>query len=524
MRRPGKGFIAWLNSGAIPVSVADSLSYLEKKVLLTLKDNDPATPEEIRKAGGFRELVEVMNASSWLVSKSLVGMRERVERHYRLARKQWASKALPERRLLRALSKARGRASLAALPKRASLSEEEFSIALGWMRKKGWATIVREGTATDVVITDAGKAALEAKGPDELIIARLAKGELPEEEIDPAVLKSLRGRREIIEERESVRREIRLTDGGRKVLAAGLQMKEEVAQLTPELLRTGRWREVEIRPYDVRTFAPSRHPGKKHILSQYIEKIRRIFLAMGFTEIRGDFVQPAFWVFDALFQPQDHPARDQLDTMYVDATPRTGFPADDVTQRVAETHETGGRTGSEGWRYKWSRAEAEKAVLRPHTTPLTVKHLADHPDPPQKAFVIGRNFRRDPVDWKRLPEFQQIEGVVMEEGASLAMLIGTIAEFYRRMGFSRVKFRPGYFPYTEPSMEPEGMLPDGRWIELGGSGIFRVEVTEPLGIQAPVLAWGLGLERLVMAMEGIVDIRQLYWSDIDWLRNRSVVQ
>jgi len=112
----------------------------------------------------------------------------------------------------------------------------------------------------------------------------------------------------------------------------------------------------------------------------------------------------------------------------------------------------------------------------------------------------------------------------MEEGASLAMLIGTIAEFYRRMGFSRVKFRPGYFPYTEPSMEPEGMLPDGRWIELGGSGIFRVEVTEPLGIQAPVLAWGLGLERLVMAMEGIVDIRQLYWSDIDWLRNRSVVQ
>ena len=104
------------------------------------------------------------------------------------------------------------------------------------------------------------------------------------------------------------------------------------------------------------------------------------------------------------------------------------------------------------------------------------------------------------------------------------MLLGTIAEFYRRMGLERILYRPGYFPYTEPSMEPEGQLADGRWIELGGSGIFRVEVTEPLGLGAPVLAWGLGLERFVMAREGLTDIRQLYFSDIDWLRNRAVVR
>ena len=163
-------------------------------------------------------------------------------------------------------------------------------------------------------------------------------------------------------------------------------------------------------------------------------------------------------------------------------------------------------------------------MLRSHTTPVTLKYLADHPVPPRKAFIVGRNFRRDALDWKHLPEFHQIEGVIMEEGASLSMLLGTIGEFYKRLGFERVKFRPGYFPYTEPSMEPEGMLPDGRWIELGGSGVFRVEVTEPFGLGAPVIAWGLGLERTVMAIEGMTDIRQLYLSDLDWLRNRKALR
>ncbi len=503
---------------------SESLSYLEKKVLLALKEKSPATPEEIVKLGGFKELVEVMNAASWLVSKGLVSMKERVVRHYRLAKKVWGTKALPERRLLKELRKAHGTSDLEALRKRAKITAEEFSIALGWMRKKGWVTVERSGGGTTVAVTEKGDAALESKGRDEEVISRLAKRELTEEEIDPQVLKDLRSRRDIVAERDSVRREIALTEAGRKVLTQGLELKEEVAQLTPELLRSGKWRQVEIRPYDVRTFAPSIHPGKVHILTEYIEKIRRIFIGMGFTEIAGDWVVPAFWNFDALFQPQDHPARDVLDTLYVDAKPRLGLPDEEVVRRVAEVHETGGRTGSEGWRYTWDRAEAERPVLRSHTTPITLKYLVDHPVPPQKAFIIGREFRRDALDWKHLPEFHQIEGVVMEEGASLSMLLGMIAEFYKRLGLERVKFRPGYFPYTEPSMEPEGLLPDGRWVELGGSGVFRVEVTQPLELGAPVIAWGLGLERTVMAIEGMTDIRQLYLSDIDWLRNRKVVR
>jgi len=160
-------------------------------------------------------------------------------------------------------------------------------------------------------------------------------------------------------------------------------------------------------------------------------------------------------------------------------------------------------------------------VLRSHTTPLSVQYLYAHPNPPVKAFSVGRSFRRDALDATHLPEFYQVEGIVMEEGASLGMLIGTIKEFYRQMGAEGVRVRPGYFPYTEPSLEPEVMF-GGEWMELGGAGIFRPEVTAPLGVKHPVLAWGLGLERLVMALEGIKDIRELYLSDIDWLRRHPL--
>ena len=200
----------------------ESLSSLEKKVLLTLKEKSPATPEDIAKAGKFKELVEVMNAASWLVSKGLVTMKERVVRHYRLAKKVWATRALPERRLLRELRKAHGKADLEALRKRAKMTPEEFSIALGWMRKKGWVTVERSGGASTVAVTEKGDGALESKGRDEEVISRLARGELTEDEIDPAVLKDLRSRKDIVAERETVRREIALTDAGRKVLSAGL--------------------------------------------------------------------------------------------------------------------------------------------------------------------------------------------------------------------------------------------------------------------------------------------------------------
>jgi phenylalanyl-tRNA synthetase alpha chain len=499
------------------------LSYLEKKVLLTLGTRKPASPEEIRVAGKFRALVEVMNAASWLQAKGLVTMKERVVRSYRIARPEVARRPLPERKALKAAMKAGGTIPVPKLQAAGRFNESDLAVALGWLRRKGWAEISKGPGGAVVVVTPAGKAAADAKGADELLLTRLAKEEIPEDGIDPRLLRDLKSRRELVKERESVRREIALTAAGEKLLAAGVTLKEEVAQPTSALLQSGKWREVDFRRYDTRAFAPLVRPGKRHVLAAYIEKVRRIFLSMGFTEIEGDFVQSAFWNFDALFQPQDHPARDQLDTFYLAKPSAVPLPDDAIVRRVADAHETGGGTGSTGWRYRWDPREAERAVLRSHTTPITLQWLKDHPEPPQKAFIVGPVFRPDAISWKSLPQFHQIEGVVMEEGCNLAGLIGTIEEFYRRLGFTRAKFRPGYFPYTEPSMEPEVQMPDGRWMELGGSGIFRPEVTEPFGLRAPVLAWGLGLERLVMAIEGIADIRQLYLSDLDWLRDHRAI-
>src|SRR2546428_896443 len=323
---------------------ATELSYLEKKVLLALGKRLKASPEEIRTAGNFRELVEVMNAASWLQAKGLVTMKERIAHSYRLTKPDVARRPLPERKALNAAMKAGGRIAVPKLKSACKFDESELAVALGWLRRKGWADVTKGPEGSFVVVAPAGRAAAASKSPDEILLARLSKGELPEDAIDPHVLRELKSRRELVKERESVQREIALTAAGQKVTAAGIELKEEVAQPTTDLLRSGRWRDVDFRRYDTKAFAPLIHPGKRHVLSAYIEKVRRIFLSMGFTEIEGDFVLPAFWNFDALFQPQDHPARDELDTFYLSKPATMPLPHEDIVRRVANVHETGGGT------------------------------------------------------------------------------------------------------------------------------------------------------------------------------------
>ena len=162
-------------------------------------------------------------------------------------------------------------------------------------------------------------------------------------------------------------------------------------------------------------------------------------------------------------------------------------------------------------------------MLRTHTTAISLKYLSEHPEPPVKAFCIDRVYRREAIDATHTPEFEQLEGVVMDRGLSLKHLFGYLSTFYSKMGFRDVRFRPAYFPYTEPSVEPEVYVEGLGWIELGGAGIFRKEVTEPLGIRYPVLAWGLGVSRVAMLRLHLSDLRQLYQPDIEWLRSEPVL-
>lgn len=316
-------------------------------------------------------------------------------------------------------------------------------------------------------------------------------------------------------------REVALTPAGRNLDAASIQEVERVTQLTPELLQSGRWRDLELKPYDVTLDVPTPVRGRTHPLAALIQRIRRIFLSLGFHELEDTYVQSTGWNMDALFIPQDHPAREMQDTFYLD-TPKTREVEDHWLDLWSAVHEHGGETGSTGWGGTFDRNTAQQGVLRTHTTVATIRHLAQHPEEPCRVFGVDRVFRKESIDRTHLPEFHQIEGIIMEPGANLPMLIGTLREFYAQMGLPDVRVRPAYFPYTEPSLEIEVKW-RGQWLELGGAGIFRPEVTEPLGCIAPVLAWGMGLERLAMLVLGLDDIRQLYISDLEWLRSGAIM-
>jgi len=325
-------------------------------------------------------------------------------------------------------------------------------------------------------------------------------------------------RRGILLESEAVTYRVSITPGGAALVAGGLDLSEETGTLTRDQILSGAWKSLAMRRYYVDKLPKVTYCGKTHPYQRLIDEMRQIFLEMGFTEIHGGIVQSAFWNFDALFQPQDHPAREMQDTFYLNEHMR--LP--DGWERVRDMHERGGETSSTGWGGIWDMTKAEQCVLRTHTTALSIQHLAAYTKAPVKAFCIDRVYRREATDPTHTPEFEQLEGIVMDEGVGFRHLLGFLKEFYARMGFLDVRFRPGYFPYTEPSVEPEVHVDGLGWVEMGGAGIFREEVTAPFGIEYPVLAWGLGVSRVAMLKLGLRDLRLLYRSDIDWIRQSPV--
>jgi phenylalanyl-tRNA synthetase alpha chain len=496
------------------------LSLNEKKVLLALKNlHGKGSPEEIFKNGQFSQDVEVSNAASWLQSKKLVTMDNHIKTVYSLGKegKRFVEKGLPEKRALKLLSDRNGITSLRDLS--AVLDSDEISIAIGWLKTNGWASIRKEKD-TIIEITDKGKKALSEVTEVEKLLHALH--EHPEQGIEKDSIKPLVSRKNVIKEKELVTSTITLTDYGKKVVETGFEIQEEISQVTSAVIKNSEWKQKTIRPYDIHAFAPAIYGGKPHPLVKLISEIRQIFVEMGFQEIQGDYVESCFWNMDVLFIPQDHPAREMQDTFYCKVPSKLPIQEKQLLEEIARVHENGGTTGSTGWGYKFSKTEGERALLRTHTTVNTIRYLYNHPQPPCKVFSLERVFRKENIDTTHLPEFYQIEGIIYEENTNFRQLIGILKEFYRRMGFEKIRFRPGYFPYTEPSMEVE-VFWNGKWMELGGSGIFRPEVTEPIGVKNLVLAWGLGLERIAMLRYELSDIRSLYISDLDWLQKTPLI-
>lgn len=501
--------------------IIDELSINEKKVLLALdKLSGSASPKTIMDTGDFHKQVEVMNAASWLQSKKLVKVEETIQTVFELGKegKIYMKKGLPEKRAIKHIVEKGGQCSIGDLSE--VLEKFEIPIAIGWLKQHDWATITKVDGNRILTATDIGVDVVDKQTVPEKTLEFLHNH--PKSDIDIEENKSLLSRKHMIKEKEIVQGTISLTDYGKKIIDKGFSIDEEITQITTKIIKEKEFEKKKIRPYDIHAFAPETFGGKPHPLISLVSKIRQIFLEMGFTEIEGDFVESCFWNMDVLFIPQDHPAREMQDTLYCKTPNKIQLSDSSLIKKVGNIHLDGGETSSEGWGYEFSKDEAERSLLRTHTTVNTIRYLYEHPKPPAKIFSLGQVFRNEHIDSTHLPMFHQIEGIVHDEYATFQQLIGFLSEFYQRIGFEKLRFRPGYFPYTEPSMEVDVFF-NGKWMELGGSGIFRPEVTEPLGIKSPVLAWGLGLERLAMLIFDLKDIRELYQSDFSWLRNQPLL-
>jgi len=518
------------------------LTVNEKRVLLALGREEGREEDQrsLSEKTGINEDA-VMQTAFMLAQKGLCAIKEEKRIYYRLTEegKEYAEEGLPERRRLSSLP----------VPvqefKKSFLDEREANISTNWLLKKGWAKIVeKEGSK---ILTPTGNSSwvppevTKDRYPgldvDEVILEIVGdEGEIEENallskikrtipEIRDRSIKrfwdNLIKKRILLELDSHTERKIAITETGKEVLSHGISVEAEIAQLTPEFLRTGSWRGRKFKRYDVNLPSKEVFSAKIHPYQRILDRMRRIFTDMGFIEIKGEVVQSAFWNFDALFVPQDHPAREMQDTFYLSAK-KPIDASEELIKNVKQMHEHGGSLNSTGWSGEWKRELGEELLLRTHTTAVTLSYLASHPEPPVKVFCIDRVYRRETIDPTHIPEFDQLEGIVMDKDVTFSNLLGCLLTFYNKMGFPSIRFRPGYFPYTEPSVEVEVYMRERGWIELGGAGIFREEVTNPIGVKYPVLAWGLGIGRLAMISLGLTDIRDLYQSDIEWLRKARV--
>jgi len=475
------------------------------------------------------DYIVLMTAINDLIDFDLGGFREEEINQISLNEegRNYLENGLPENQLLKLMKKSDVKEiNMKELLVRSKLDKQLFYVGLSNMRKNCWIAQSKATGENKIFLvaeefpeTDVEKFMNTFKASPTRDYSKLSKNE--------QIQFDLLNRRKLFTKEKKTERYIFLTNKGKSIKISTIKELEQVSKITPEMLSSGTWKKYNLKPFDVTKPGPSLKAGRTHPLINLINEIREVFISMGFTEIRGPIVESAFFNFDALFQPQDHPARELQDTFYLNNPKVARLPDRDRVLAVKATHENGGDSGSLGWRYKWDEDTAKQTVLRTHTTSTTMRRLAqfykNNDKTPVKVFCIDRVFRNENLDKSHLAEFTQIEGIVIDENVNLSNLIGLLSEFYRKMGFKKIVTRPGFFPYTEPSMEVSVYYDKiGEWLEMGGSGIFRPEVTTPWGIKNPtrVLAWGQGLERIAMLYYNRKDIRDLYINPIKWLRQQ----
>lgn len=499
---------------------------LETKMLLAMKPGEEEHENKIREKAGLSP-EHMRSAAGWLLGRKLVeaaGEDAWEEISLTETGVGYADGGMPESRILEAIKESGG-LRVADLPGRTGLEKQVTGPAVGTLKKERAVEIGEGGILSIAPGEGAGKFAAA-----DSLLARLASegtlsmNDLAPEEVELASsMARKRGKgKGVFRVDRRAKKIYALTGDGkeaRKQLEEAGVRGDEVSALTPEMLKTGSWKGKRFRKYNITLEPVRRFPGRLHPYGEFLDRTRDKLTSLGFREMRGSLVENEFWNMDALFMPQFHSARDIHDVYYVADPPKSDPVEKPFITRVGNMHETGGDTGSIGWRYRFDPERARNLVLRSQGTAVSARTMAAKPDIPGKYFSVARVFRYEQVSMKHLVDFMQVEGIVLGEGINFRTLIGLLKLFATELARAReIKFTPAYFPFTEPSVEMHVNHPKLGWVELGGAGIFRPEVRRPLGIEAPVIAWGLGIDRMAMNAMGIDNIRNLFSPDLDQVR------
>ena len=501
-----------------------TLHPLEARVLRALvSETGHVAEERLPELAGVTD-AQARMACEWLLAKEALEVAEEQLVPFMAldeSGQRYAKGDIPELQIRKRLEN--GPATMAELG-----DPKELSAAIGTLRKAGLIQVEGGKFSLAPGVADQLQLLFER---DQKIVRKLAakerwfEADLPSQEWSRALeLAGKAGRAALgLRRGEQRRRSYALTALGRELAAAAGEVAEEISQLTPEMLRDSGWRSKSFRAYNLQIPPPRIHGGRRHPYRDFLDTVKRKLLSFGFEEMRGPIVESEFWNNDALFMPQFHPARAIHDVYFVEGFPRCRELPEPAASNVAAAHENGGTTGSTGWRYRFDRDATRRLILRSQGTALSVRQLAMKPRIPGKYFAIARCLRYDQVDATHAPDFFQIEGIVLGDEINLRHLLGLLKLFALEIARAEeMRFAPGYFPFTEPSVEAHMRHPQIGWMELGGAGIFRPEVTQPFGIEVPVIAWGLGLDRMAMVALGINDIRDLFSQDLDFIRNKHI--
>ncbi|NQU79219.1 phenylalanine--tRNA ligase subunit alpha [Candidatus Woesearchaeota archaeon] len=498
--------------------LVQSLHPLERKTVPFLRSCN--TLKQVMEKTGLPE-ASAMRALQWLENKQVLKIISEVKEVVRLDSngEEYVKAGLPERRFLKVLEKKI--LPVQQIGKESGLTLDESTVCLGLLKRKS-AIAIDGGVVT---ITEQGKKILSQTWLEESFLKRIGECAADPANLSPEekfAFDIFSKRKNIIKTDVEKIKKFELTDLGKQLCETDISKTESVDRLTPEMLKDGSWKDKSFRRYDVNINVPKINRGKRHFVNQALEYTKRIWIDMGFKEMTGPMINSSFWNFDALFTAQDHPVRELQDTFYLKNPKFSKLPEGDIFNNVKQVHENGWTTGSTGWRYVWSPEDAKRNVLRTHTTVLSSRTLATlkEEDLPAKFFAVGKCFRNETLDYSHLFEFNQTEGIVIDPNANFQHLLGYLKSFAKKMGFDKVRFRPAYFPYTEPSVEGDVFDPvHNKWIEYIAAGVLRPEVVKPLlGKDVPVLAWGPGIDRMITSAFGIKDIRELYKNDLKQLR------